>query len=213
MQKVEAGSALVHKSGETLNEIVGSVKRVTDIIAEIAAASQEQSTGIDQVNRAVTEMEHVTQSNATQTEELSSTAQSLATQAAQLQMVISRFKVGNEAAPARPAAAPAAPAPKARAPKLVHKLPAPARAKRREPRGNRPRRQWLPRQRRRLRRLLAGFLRDRRDAVPLQQKRGDRAASARSQSVWRGESSGAKRGMARDTRWAAAMQRPARPVG
>ena len=54
VQKVEAGSALVHKSGETLTEIVGSVKRVTDIIAEIAAASQEQSTGIDQVNRAVT---------------------------------------------------------------------------------------------------------------------------------------------------------------
>ena len=74
-------------------------------------------------------MDQVTQSNAAQTEELSSTAQSLAAQAGQLQMVVSRFKVGNEAAPARPAAAPAAPAPKARAPELVHKLPAPARAK------------------------------------------------------------------------------------
>ena len=129
VQKVEAGSALVHKSGETLTEIVGSVKRVTDIIAEIAAASQEQSTGIDQVNRAVTEMEHVTHSNAAQTEQLSSTAQSLASQAAQLQMVVSRFKVGNEAILARPTAAPAAPAPKARASTLVHRLPAPAQAK------------------------------------------------------------------------------------
>ena len=59
--KVEAGSELVNKSGETLKEIVGSVKRVTDIIAEIAAASQEQTTGIDQVNQAVTQMDQVTQ--------------------------------------------------------------------------------------------------------------------------------------------------------
>jgi methyl-accepting chemotaxis protein len=127
VQKVEAGSELVNKSGETLNEIVVSVKRVTDIIAEIAAASQEQSLGIDQVNRAVTEMDHVTQSNAAQTEGLSATAQSLASQAAQLQTVVSRFKVGTEAVPARPTAAPAAP--KTRVPNLVRKLPAPAPAK------------------------------------------------------------------------------------
>ena len=68
---MEAGSELVNRSGETLTEIVGSVKRVTDIIAEIAAASQEQTTGIDQVNRAVTQMDQVTQANAAQTEELS----------------------------------------------------------------------------------------------------------------------------------------------
>ena len=57
MQKVEAGTELVNQSGETLEEIVGSVKRVTDIVAEIAAASQEQSTGIEQVNKAVAQMD------------------------------------------------------------------------------------------------------------------------------------------------------------
>ena len=93
--KVEAGSELVNRSGETLTEIVGSVKRVTDIIAEIAAASQEQTTGIDQVNRAVTQMDQVTQSNAAQTEELSSTAQALAGQAGELQALVGRFKLGD----------------------------------------------------------------------------------------------------------------------
>ena len=114
MQKVEAGSELVNKSGETLQEIVGSVKRVTDIIAEIAAASQEQTTGIDQVNKAVTQMDQVTQANAAQTEELSSTAQSLAAQAEQLQALVGRFKLddGTRAAAKRPAEAPAHAAPK-----------------------------------------------------------------------------------------------------
>ncbi len=94
--KVEAGSELVNKSGQTLEEIVTSVKRVTDIIAEIAAASQEQSTGIDQVNKAVTQMDQVTQSNAAQTEELSSTAQSLAAQAEEMQALVGRFKLGED---------------------------------------------------------------------------------------------------------------------
>ncbi|HEY3304590.1 MAG TPA: methyl-accepting chemotaxis protein [Candidatus Binatia bacterium] len=97
VSKVESGSELVTKSGETLGEIVSSVKRVTDIIGEIAAASQEQSTGIDQVNRAVTQMDQVVQSNAAQTEELSSTAQSLTAQARQLQMLVAKFKLGEGA--------------------------------------------------------------------------------------------------------------------
>jgi methyl-accepting chemotaxis protein len=99
--KVEAGSELVNRSGETLTEIVGSVKRVTDIIAEIAAASQEQSTGIDQVNQAVTQMDQVTQANAAQTEELSSTAQSLAAQAEELQVLVGRFKLASDGPAAR----------------------------------------------------------------------------------------------------------------
>jgi ABC-type transporter Mla subunit MlaD len=82
----------VNKSGQTLQEIVSSVKKVTDIIGEIAAASQEQSGGIDQVNKAVGQMDQVVQSNAAQTEELSSTAQSLSTQAHQLQELVGRFK-------------------------------------------------------------------------------------------------------------------------
>ncbi len=93
--KVESGSALVTKSGETLGEIVTSVKRVTDIVGEIAAASQEQSSGIDQVNRAVTEMDRVVQSNAAQSEELSSTARALTAQAGHLQTLVARFKLGN----------------------------------------------------------------------------------------------------------------------
>jgi methyl-accepting chemotaxis protein len=100
--KVQAGSELVTKSGATLSEIVASVKRVTDIIAEIAAASSEQTTGIEQVNRAVAQMDQAVQSNAARTEELTSTAQALATQAAQMQELVSRFKVGDE--PARPPA-------------------------------------------------------------------------------------------------------------
>jgi methyl-accepting chemotaxis protein len=94
VQKVEGGSELVNRSGHTLTEIVGSVKRVTDIIAEIAAASQEQAQGIDQVNRAVAQMDQVVQSGAAQTEELSSTAQALAGQAAELQALVGRFKLG-----------------------------------------------------------------------------------------------------------------------
>jgi methyl-accepting chemotaxis protein len=94
VQKVEDGSALVGRSGQALEQIVSSVKRVTDIIAEIAAASQEQSQGIDQVNKAVSQMDQVVQSNAAQTEELSSTSHLLASQAADLQALVGRFKLG-----------------------------------------------------------------------------------------------------------------------
>jgi methyl-accepting chemotaxis protein len=93
--KVETGSELVNKSGQTLQEIVTSVKRVSDIIAEIAAASQEQSTGIDQVNKAVAQMDQVVQTNAAQTEELSSTSQALAAQAEQLRVLLGQFRLGD----------------------------------------------------------------------------------------------------------------------
>jgi hypothetical protein len=86
----------VTKSGQTLGEIVTSVKRVTDIVGEIAAASQEQSSGIDQVNKAVTEMDRVVQTNAAQSEELSLTARSLTVQAGHLQTLVARFKLGRE---------------------------------------------------------------------------------------------------------------------
>jgi methyl-accepting chemotaxis protein len=91
LRKVDAGSGLVNRSGETLQGIVGSVKRVTDIVGEIAAASGEQSTGIEQVNTAMTQMDQVTQSNSAQTEELSATAQSLSEQAAHLLELVSTF--------------------------------------------------------------------------------------------------------------------------
>jgi methyl-accepting chemotaxis protein len=96
LRKVEAGSALVNRSGETLLGIVGSVKRVTDIVGEIAAASAEQSAGIEQVNTAVTQMDQITQSNSAQTEELSGTAQALAEQATHLMELISAFTLSQE---------------------------------------------------------------------------------------------------------------------
>jgi methyl-accepting chemotaxis protein len=96
VRKVELGSAHVTMSGTTLEEIVGSVKHVTNIVAEIAAATREQNTGLDQVNKAVSQLDQVTQSNAAQTEELSATAESLSEQARQLQVLVAKFKTGAE---------------------------------------------------------------------------------------------------------------------
>jgi methyl-accepting chemotaxis protein len=92
--KVETGSKHVSESGKTLDEIVGSVKRVTDMVSEIAAASSEQNTGVEQVNQAVMQMDQVTQANASQTEELSSTAEALSGQAQHLQRLVERFRLG-----------------------------------------------------------------------------------------------------------------------
>ncbi len=94
--KVSTGSELVNESGRTLGEIVTSVKRVTDIVSEIAAASREQASGIEQVNRAVTQMDQVVQTNAAQTEELSATAEQLSDKAIQLQAVVSQFNLTRE---------------------------------------------------------------------------------------------------------------------
>jgi methyl-accepting chemotaxis protein len=99
--KVDAGSELVNRSGRTLDEIVASVKRVTDLIAEIAAANHEQAQGIEQVNRTVAQMDQVTHAAASQAEEISSTAESLASQARQLQVLVGRFTLdeGSAAVP------------------------------------------------------------------------------------------------------------------
>ena len=93
-RRVDEGSSHVNASGTALTEIVGSAKRVHDLVLEIAAASREQNTGVDQVSQAVSQMDQVTQSNAAQTEELSATAQSLASDAEHLQALIGRFKLG-----------------------------------------------------------------------------------------------------------------------
>jgi len=117
VETVETGARHVSSSGATLAEIVTSVQRVTDMVTEIAAASREQDTGIDQVNQAVVQMDRVTQSNAAQTEELSATARGLAGQSEQLQELVSRFHLGGESvvpAKAAPAPAPAPAAPRAR---------------------------------------------------------------------------------------------------
>ena len=96
VRKVEAGSQMVNKSGEVLLEIVSSVKRVTDIVGEIAAASREQSAGVDQISKAMAQMDQVTQQNASQTEELSATAQVLSSGAEQLQALVARFRLEND---------------------------------------------------------------------------------------------------------------------
>ncbi|WLD12698.1 methyl-accepting chemotaxis protein [Planctellipticum variicoloris] len=131
VRKVETGTELVNQSGQTLQEIVTSVKRVTDIVAEIAAASREQSTGIDQVSRAVAQMDQVTQGNASQTEELSGTAESLAGQAQELQQLVARFVLGNEPAAKAPVTFAARPA--ARKPAAAPKRASAAKAFRPEP--------------------------------------------------------------------------------
>ncbi|MBP3958897.1 MCP four helix bundle domain-containing protein [Gemmata sp. G18] len=115
VKKVDAGTDLVNRSGSTLGDIVTSVKRVTDLITEIAAAGKEQSTGIEQVNKAVSQMDTVTQRNASQTEEMSATAQTLTDQAGQLRDLVARFKLSEtgRAAP-RPAHRAKAPATKPR---------------------------------------------------------------------------------------------------
>jgi methyl-accepting chemotaxis protein len=94
--QVEAGSQLVAQAGATMDEVVTSVKRVTDIMGEIAAASKEQSAGIEQVEQAITQMDDVTQQNAALVEEGAAAAQSLQNQAAELSKVVGIFKLGNE---------------------------------------------------------------------------------------------------------------------
>jgi methyl-accepting chemotaxis protein len=93
VEKVEAGSKQVGEAGRTMQEIVGSVRRVTDIMGEITAASQEQTSGIEQINQAITQMDQVTQQNAALVEEASAAAQSLQEQADNLVRAVSTFKL------------------------------------------------------------------------------------------------------------------------
>lgn len=101
--KVDEGTRLVDEAGSTMDEIVNAVKRVTDIMSEISAASQEQSSGIEQVNQAVTQMDDVTQQNAALVEEAAAAAESMKDQAQALSQAVTIFKLahGNhQAAPA-----------------------------------------------------------------------------------------------------------------
>ncbi|MEZ5398042.1 MAG: methyl-accepting chemotaxis protein [Bryobacteraceae bacterium] len=102
VDKVSRGCDLVNRSGQMLEEIVGSVKRVTDIVGGIAAASREQAVGVEMVSRAVVQMDNVTQANSAQTSELATTAQSLSASARRLQEMVGRFRLDED----RPAPAP-----------------------------------------------------------------------------------------------------------
>ena len=96
VSRVDTGSVLVESAGETMSDIVSAVTRVTDIMGEIASASDEQSRGIDQVGLAVTEMDRVTQQNASLVEQSAAAAAALEDQASRLKQAVSVFNIGKE---------------------------------------------------------------------------------------------------------------------
>jgi methyl-accepting chemotaxis protein len=118
--RVENGARLVEQAGKTMDELVASVKRVAEIMTEIAAASHEQSSGIEQINRAITQMDNVVQMNASLVEEATAAATSMASQATGLARAVAQFRLeeGSLAAlaaqPPMPVQAPVAPVAKAR---------------------------------------------------------------------------------------------------
>ncbi|AOI78591.1 methyl-accepting chemotaxis protein [Burkholderia sp. NRF60-BP8] len=136
VERIRTGSTLVDEAGRTMNEVIGAVQRVTDIMGEIAAASEEQSGGIDQVARAVAQMDEVTQQNAALVEEAAAAAQSLDEQATRLRETAAVFQLDDEAARADTVVAaarhaprtPSAPAAPAQAAARIERDAAPKRA-------------------------------------------------------------------------------------
>ena len=98
VEQVEQGSSLVDRAGATMQEIVGAIQRVTDIVAEISSASTEQNTGVRQIGEAVSQMDQVTQQNAALVEESAAAAESLKVQAGQLVQAVSVFRLSAAAA-------------------------------------------------------------------------------------------------------------------
>ncbi len=135
VQRVEQGTALVDNAGTTMTEVVNSIRRVTDIMGEISAASNEQSLGVSQVGEAVTQMDQVTQQNAALVEEMAAAATSLKSQAQELVQTVAVFKLSGSSsfttrspaarAPSRPAMAAPPPRKLGGAPKPLPK-PKPA---------------------------------------------------------------------------------------
>ncbi|MFP6562254.1 methyl-accepting chemotaxis protein [Paraburkholderia sp. B3] len=123
--QVVEGSKLVDEAGTTIDEVVQSAKCVADLMGEISAASEEQHSGIEQVNRAVSQMDEMTQQNAALVEEASAAAQTMATQSQGLREVVSVFRIGGAAYSA--AAAPIAPAAPAPLAVSTRKAPVPVR--------------------------------------------------------------------------------------
>jgi methyl-accepting chemotaxis protein len=100
VDKVGMGSKLVLDAGQTMQEVVDSVRRVTDIVSEISAASAEQSTGIGQVNQAIVQMDDATQQNAALVEQAAAATESLQEQAATLVALVGEFRLERAGAPA-----------------------------------------------------------------------------------------------------------------
>jgi methyl-accepting chemotaxis protein len=124
--QVEAGSKLVHQAGKTMDEVVASVKKVSDIVAEITTAGREQEVGIEQINQAIAEMDTVTQQNAALVEQAAAASASMQEQAENLSRVVSVFKLDQNAA----ASPMAAPRPARAAASAPPRPPAPAAAPR-----------------------------------------------------------------------------------
>jgi methyl-accepting chemotaxis protein len=95
---VEQGTQLVNQAGETMTEVVASIRRVNDIMGEITAASSEQSNGVNQVSEAVTQMDQTTQQNAALVEEMAAAASSLRNQAGELVNTVSVFRTSDGSA-------------------------------------------------------------------------------------------------------------------
>ncbi len=105
--RVTTGTALVGKAGSTMDEIIRDIQRVSDIMGEISAASVEQTSGIEQVALAVSQMDEVTQQNASLVEEAAAAAQSLEEQAARLKDTVAVFRLGHQGTASAPASRPA----------------------------------------------------------------------------------------------------------
>jgi len=134
VERVEQGTALVDQAGATMTEVVGSIRRVTDLMGEISAASSEQSAGVAQVGEAVTQMDQATQQNAALVEEMAAAASSLKSQAQDLVGTVAVFKLGGHIAThvGTPVAAPVsvrAPQSASRAHKSVERRAVPSPAK------------------------------------------------------------------------------------
>ncbi len=138
VSRVDNGSRLVEQAGATMSEVVASVRRVTDVVAEISAASHEQSDGIEQINHAIVQMDEVTQQNAALVEQAAAAAQSLQEQSGRLVETVSIFKLSSheapraqparKPAPSKPASKPTAAAPAASAAPAKAAVAAPASA-------------------------------------------------------------------------------------
>jgi len=96
MAKLENGTQMVDRSGQSLAEIVNSVKDVGRMVAQIATASAEQSTGVEEVNSAIAQIDRVTQTNSAQTEKLAETSESLSQQTAGLMVLVKEFNATAE---------------------------------------------------------------------------------------------------------------------
>ena len=124
VERVEQGSAMADQAGETMTEVVQSIRRVTDLMGEINAASSEQASGVAQVGEAVTQMDQATQQNAALVEEMAAAAGSLSSQAQELVQAVAVFKLDASQSGASAYSTPTArPAPKA----ASVRMPAPAR--------------------------------------------------------------------------------------